>query len=150
MTIEDKLKDYILSNYKSIREFVNTTDIPYSTVDAILKRGIGKASIGNIFKICNALHISSDELANNKIVPVGESIQGRTHMTDIDKIIEYTKRNIQEYDDLIIDGEPLSLNEVEMLLDALDLTVGLIKRNRNRMKTEQKQNENRMKKDDEQ
>ena len=37
MTIEEKLKEYILVKYKSIREFTLSAGIPYSTVDAILK-----------------------------------------------------------------------------------------------------------------
>ena len=70
MTTEDRLKDYILSNYKSIRSFVATIDLPYTTVDGILKRGIENSSLGNVFKICRALSIDADELANGKIVPV--------------------------------------------------------------------------------
>ena len=37
---EDLLKDLILEKYKSIREFTQEIDMPYSTVDTILKRGI--------------------------------------------------------------------------------------------------------------
>lgn len=130
MTIEEKLRDYILSKYKSLREFVQTTDLPYSTVDGVLKRGIANSRIGNVLAICEALEISADELSNNKIVPKGKNIQRRSHMTEINDIISYTKRNIQEYDDLTIDGEPMTENEIEMLMDALDIGIGIIKRNR--------------------
>lgn len=47
--LEQKLKDYILSRYKSIREFALNIEMPYSTIDTILKRGINKASVGNIY-----------------------------------------------------------------------------------------------------
>lgn len=97
-------------------------------------RGVANASIGNVLKICKALDISVDELANNRIVPSSENLQRRTHMTDIDAIISFTKRNIAEYNDLTIDGQPMTQNEVEMLLDALDIGLGIIKRNRERNK----------------
>lgn len=132
MTIEEKLKDLILTEYKSVRKFVQYADVPYSTVDTILKKGIANASVTNVIKICKALDISADELANNRIVPAGKNIQRRTHMTDIDAIIDFTKRNIHEYNDLTIDGEIMTQNEIEMLLDALDIGIGIIKRNRER------------------
>lgn len=132
MTTEEKLKEYILSRYKSIREFVSYTDLSYSTVDSILKRGVENSSVSNIIKICKVLGISADELATGKIIPSGQSIQTRSHMTDIDAIIEFTKRNITEYKDLTIEGSPLTENEIEMLLDALDIGIGIIKRNRKR------------------
>ena len=136
MTIEEKLKDLILTRYKSIREFVQHTDMSYSTVDSILRRGIANSSLTNVLKLCHVLDISADELANNKIVPVGKNIQSRSHLTEIDEIITYTKKNIQEYSDLTIDGQPMTQNEIEMLLDALDIGIGIIKRNRERDKWE--------------
>lgn len=65
--LEQKLKDYILSRYKSIREFALNIEMPYSTIDTILKRGINKASVGNILKICQSLGISADALADGEI-----------------------------------------------------------------------------------
>lgn len=59
---EDKLKEYILTKYKSIREFTVDIDMPYSTIDSIFKRGVRKASIDNIIKICDFLNISVDAL----------------------------------------------------------------------------------------
>ena len=61
-----------------------------------------------------------------------ETMQNKSHMTDIEKIVEYTKRNLQDYDNLTIGGKPMSQNEIEMLLDALDIGIGIIKRNRER------------------
>ena len=68
MSIENELKDLILSRYKSVREFSNLIDMPYSTIDSIFKRGVGNASITNIIKICETLQISADDLARGKIV----------------------------------------------------------------------------------
>lgn len=132
MTIEEKIKELILVRNKSVREFVLQTDLSYSTVDSILRRGIANSSMTNVLKLCKALNISADELADDKIVPIGETIQNRTHMTDIDTIIAFTRKNIQEYNDLTIGGQPLSQNEIEVLLDAIEIGIGIIKRNRGR------------------
>lgn len=134
MTIEEKLKDMILARYGSMVEFAKRIDIANSTLATIMSRGIHKASISNVIKICNALDISTDELARDRIVPRNKSIQNRSHMTEINDIISFTKRNIQEYNDLTIDGVPMTQNEIEMLLDALDIGIGIIKRNRERNK----------------
>lgn len=132
MTTEEKLKDLILSRYGTLKDFVPLTGLSYSTVDTILRRGIKKSSVSNIIKICQALGISTDELGNDRIVPVDKNIQNRSYMTEINDIITFTKKNIKEYDDLTIDGQPMSQDEIEMLLDGLDIAIGIIKRNRAR------------------
>ena len=38
MSVESKLKELILKRYNSIREFTQEIDIPYSTIDSILRR----------------------------------------------------------------------------------------------------------------
>lgn len=65
--VEEELKELILSNYKSLREFTLKIGMPYSTLDTILKRGVDKANIINILKICNELNINADRLANGKL-----------------------------------------------------------------------------------
>lgn len=68
MTIEQELKELILSRYKSVRDFSISIEMPYSTIDSIFKRGVANASITNIIKICETLFISADDLARGKIV----------------------------------------------------------------------------------
>ena len=89
MTIEQRLKEYICLNYKSLRNFVNTSgvDMPYSTLDGILKRGIGKSSIDNVFKLCDALGISADALCNGAIIP--KQIMNSKDYKEYDYIFEY-------------------------------------------------------------
>jgi hypothetical protein len=67
--LEDKIKDMIISRYGSLRNFCNKIDVPYSTIDSILKRGIGKANVLNVIKICNALGLSVDNLKHGIIEP---------------------------------------------------------------------------------
>lgn len=39
-SLEQALKSYILSKYRSLREFAGVARMPYSTVDSIFKRGL--------------------------------------------------------------------------------------------------------------
>ena len=68
MTIEEKLKNYILAEYKSIREFCMKNNFPYSTVDSIFKRGIMGSSVSLMISICDRLNIDIDKLADGEIV----------------------------------------------------------------------------------
>ncbi|MEA4875296.1 helix-turn-helix transcriptional regulator [Anaerorhabdus sp.] len=67
MSIEQDVKELILKEYRSIREFAIAIDLPYSTVDTILKKGFAKAGVQNVIKICNALDIDIDSLSNGTI-----------------------------------------------------------------------------------
>lgn len=67
MSIEEQLRELILSKYASIRAFSIAIDMPYSTLDSIFKRGVENASVSNIIRICNALTISADALAEGTI-----------------------------------------------------------------------------------
>lgn len=68
MSIESELKELILNRYKSLREFTIKIDMPYSTLDTILKRGVNKANISNIISICKALNIDTEELGAGRII----------------------------------------------------------------------------------
>lgn len=134
MTIEEKLKDYILSNYKSIREFVQIADIPYTTMDGILKRGIGNASIGNVLKICKALKISADELGNGKIVPFTEK---NNSSIDLRNYVNYVRNNLLDFK-ASIDGKELTIDEYHVVLDGIELSIEMIKRNRKRKENDER------------
>lgn len=67
MTIENSLKNLILERYGSIREFSIKSTIPYTTIDSILKRGIGNSSVNNVIKICKFLNLSVDALADGEL-----------------------------------------------------------------------------------
>lgn len=61
--IEEQLRDLMKIKYGSVKAFAIQNDIPYSTVRSILERGVLKSNADNIFKICAALHIRPEELA---------------------------------------------------------------------------------------
>ena len=127
MRIEEKLKELILSRYKSLREFTQVIDMPYSTLDTILKRGIDKASITNIIKICQELHISADELANGRIVPAFETTP-EPRSSEIGTLINDFKSRILTYDDLTCNGVPVDPVTRLALVDAIDTAVEVGKR----------------------
>ncbi len=67
MTLEDQLKQEILTRYKSIREFSAMTEIPYSTVDSVLKRGIKNSGINTVLKIFSFLDIDVESIPSGKL-----------------------------------------------------------------------------------
>lgn len=67
MTREELLKNYILTQYKSVREFCVANNFPYSTVDSAFKRGILKSSVSLVVQICDRLDIELESLIDNKI-----------------------------------------------------------------------------------
>ena len=133
MTKEEMLKAYILTKYKSIREFVGEMDMPYSTFDTILKRGLDTASIKNVLKICAVLEISADELAEGHIVPL-DSVQKKGNPKDVQKIIDYARTELLNNSQYTLDGQPLSMQEAQRLLDSVEVTVELIRRERQFLK----------------
>ena len=57
MIREENLRNLILDNYTSLRQFAKETDIPYSTLMTLLSRDIGGASFDIIIRICKQLNI---------------------------------------------------------------------------------------------
>ena len=67
--LEIQLKEMILDRYGSLSNFCKTIDMPWATLDSILKRGISKANISNVLKISHELGIDTESLGSGKIVP---------------------------------------------------------------------------------
>lgn len=72
MTVEEQLKKLILLKYKSIRVFALDNSIAYSTIDSVFKRGVSSTSITTIQKICKALNISMDDIADGNLISDGK------------------------------------------------------------------------------
>nr|WP_326175008.1 hypothetical protein [uncultured Oscillibacter sp.] len=62
MTIEEQLKQEILSRYKSVRSFTTAIDIPYSTLDSAFKRGIMNAGVSTMVKVFSALDLDIESV----------------------------------------------------------------------------------------
>ena len=66
MTLEDDLKKLIIEKYGSVRQFALQIDVPYTTIDTILRRGIDNSNVSNIIRMCKKLEISVDKLLDKK------------------------------------------------------------------------------------
>ena len=61
-TREQKLRNLILDNYVSLRQFAITADIPYSSLTTGLTRGIAGMQFDTVIKICKTLNIEPLDL----------------------------------------------------------------------------------------
>lgn len=126
MTTEEKLKDFILMRYHSIREFTIAIDIPYTTLDSIFRRGIGNSGVNNVIKICKALGISTDALADGEIIPISQMVD--TKKNDVKDIIEEVKDMLTESNDLTLDGLPITRAGIDSIIDTLDVGIEIAKK----------------------
>lgn len=140
MTIEDQLKNLILSRYRSIREFVIAIDMPYTTIDSIFRRGIGNSSVSNVIKICKALGISADELAEGRIVPLSmRSATRRGESREIHEFLNRFKMELATMENLTLEGEPVDENTREAIAQGIDVSYETVRRyNKSHNKTNNK------------
>ncbi len=103
MNPEQKLKDYILSKHRSIMEFSEKCNIPYTTVVSVLKKSINRASVTTVIQICDCLNIDVDELVKGNIVELSLDKQS----------IDYQIENI--YSGLTLEEKTELLNYAEYL-----------------------------------
>lgn len=129
MTIEEKLKDLIRKRYYSVREFTIAIDMPYSTLDSIFKRGIGNSSVTNVIKICKALGISADALADGEIKPINDrTTRSINDRIEVKEVLEDTKDILTHSDFVTLDGKLLSDNSIRSIIDAMDVGIEIVKR----------------------
>lgn len=105
--LENKIKELIIEKYGTLSHFCTKIGLPYTTVDSILKRGIAKANVLNVIKICNALEISVDSLKDGIIKPT----------SSFEKV---TRENIADELKQIKTNDPFTL-ELLHLLNQKDL-----------------------------
>ena len=53
--IETKIREMIIEKYGSLKKFCEIIEMPWSTLDSILKRGIANSNITNVMKITKEL-----------------------------------------------------------------------------------------------
>lgn len=62
LTLTETLKIEILKRYKNVKQFSDTSGIPYMTISSVLKRGVENSVFGTVLRICEALKMSIDDL----------------------------------------------------------------------------------------
>lgn len=65
--LEQRLKEIIISKYGSMKKFSETIDMPWTTLDSILKRGIANSNISNVLKITKELNLNAESLVDGRI-----------------------------------------------------------------------------------
>ncbi len=61
--MEIELKELIIKRYGSLKKFCEVIDMPWTTLDSILKRGVSNSNVSNIIKITHELSIDTESLA---------------------------------------------------------------------------------------
>ena len=65
--LELQLKQMIIAKYGSLKKFSETIDMPWTTLDSILKRGVANSNITNVLKITKELGLNAEELVDGKL-----------------------------------------------------------------------------------
>lgn len=63
MSIEDTIKQNILSQYKSVRAFTQAINIPYSTIDSMLKKGVRRTAVQTVIRVCDSLGLDLNAIS---------------------------------------------------------------------------------------
>lgn len=123
--VEDKLKKLIIERYGSMIAFSKSIGMANSTLATIIDRGVKKASVNNIIKICTALGISADGLAHGKIVHIKRNTNNS--VVRIEDIIEDAQNLILETENISINGKKMTVDERVDMADALSLLFDIVK-----------------------
>lgn len=65
--MEEEIKKLIIERYNSLNNFCKQFDFPWSSVKAMLTRGIKNSSITNVIKLCNALNLDLEKMSQGII-----------------------------------------------------------------------------------
>lgn len=95
------LRNLIEKTGMSFRQFSIKAGVPYTTLLSILDRGVGKASVDNVLKICRTLGITTEQLAVMAGERVYEPLTIAAHheeeewseeeLTEIERFKEYVR-----------------------------------------------------------
>ena len=66
--VEVRIKELIMSKYGSLKKFCEIIEMPWTTLDSILKRGFSNSNITNVMKITKELGINTESLASGNII----------------------------------------------------------------------------------
>lgn len=73
--LELNVKNLIIEKYGSLKKFTEKVDMPWTTLDSILKRGFANSNITNVLKITKELKIDAESLVDGKIITVSNDIE---------------------------------------------------------------------------
>lgn len=85
--LEKQVKDIIIAKYGSLKRFCEEVDMPWSTLDSILKRGFTNSNIGNVLKVARELDIEVEPLAFGVLQKRVPAPADPLHLTEQEKHI---------------------------------------------------------------
>ena len=110
--IENKIKNLIISRYGSLSSFCKKINLPCSTVDSILKRGIAKANVLNVIKICNELGLSVDNLKHGIVEPADvERVSPEQFATEVKFLLSKTNNLSEQQKQYLLNTLDIIINE---------------------------------------
>lgn len=130
--VEEKLRELIVERYGSMIAFSKSIGMPNSTLATIMERGVKKASINNIIKICEALGVSADGLAHGRIIY--NKKPGEIPVMTVEALIEEIQKFVLENNNLILNGAKMTEEEKESLANAVGLSLEIMKMQNKRQK----------------
>ena len=136
MTTEEKLKEFILTKYRSLRQFTQEIELPYSTMTTLLKKGVNNSNVQTVIKICQALNISTDALAEGQIVPIEKSIDAEVRIEDI---LNEAKQKLLNSNHLTIENKTASAEDIYLIVSTLDTVLEIRKMQSQRLAAYYKQ-----------
>lgn len=92
---EIKLKELIIERYGSLKKFCEKIDMPWTTLDSILKRGVANSNITNVMKITKELGLDTESLATGTIQDSIYRDEPATIAAHFDGT-EYTEEELEE------------------------------------------------------
>lgn len=87
VAVENRIKEMIINQYGSLKKFCEIIEMPWTTLDSILKRGFANSNITNVMKISHELKVDTESLASGKIVNYIEKVA--TKKEEFPKIMQY-------------------------------------------------------------
>lgn len=109
MELEKILTEQMIAKSGSVQAFARESGIKYTTLLSMLKRGVHNANIDNVIALCNALNISADALAENRIE---ERDKPSAAENDLAAILENLIIRVQTDPAMTFDGLPVTKWEI--------------------------------------
>jgi len=104
--MELQLKELIINRYGSLKKFCEKINMPWTTLDSILKRGIANSNILNVIKIASELNVDTESLASGEIVSVKDKVLTIAAHKDGENFTPEELQKIEEYKKLLLAARP--------------------------------------------
>ena len=65
--LDSNLKALIIQEYGSLKKFTEIIDMPWTTLNSILNRGVANSNITNVLKITRELGLDAEKLVDGEI-----------------------------------------------------------------------------------